>query len=36
MNPSFEQPAYVSGQEPFDVTVTFDAVPSEVPPGNIS
>ncbi|MEX2548437.1 MAG: hypothetical protein WD830_11735 [Chloroflexota bacterium] len=27
MDPSLEQPAYVSGQEPFDLTITFEAVP---------
>lgn len=36
INPSFEQPAVVSGEEPFDVTMTFEAEPSEVPPGNVS
>jgi hypothetical protein len=36
MHPSLDAPAYIDGQEPFDVTVTFEAEPSDGPPGTTS
>ena len=36
MSPGFEEPAYIEGEESFDVSITFEAHSSGIPPGSTS